>query len=99
MTWRSKPQRCGWCIDGRHANCVVIVETGLTRSRELKKQFSVSIWRCKCWECDYCNDTKCLDCQRTGVVVVENRCPDRKACQRARERTRKARQRVEEKAS
>lgn len=91
-----KPARCGWCIEGRHADCVVIVETG-GRPRDGKKPVSLQIWRCQCWECDYCNDTKCLSCQRTGVSVVDNRCPDPDDCRRAQDRAGKKRKREEEK--
>lgn len=75
-------QRCGWCIDGRHDHCVVVVEMGVKQTNStLKYAFAMPksktvapyFWRCGCG-CERSFDTKCVKCQRVGVDVKENRC-------------------------
>jgi hypothetical protein len=77
-----KPSRCGWCIDGRHDHCIVLVEMGVKQMNGTKKYqhampkskfITPYFWRCGC-ECERSLAAKCVDCQRVGVEVVGNRC-------------------------
>jgi hypothetical protein len=79
----TRPVRCGWCITGDHDNCLVIMIMGETRSRNDKKATGPYPWRCPCG-CLRSVNTKCLNCQRVGVEVTENRCTDERACKRWR---------------
>ncbi len=71
--------RCGWCITGAHGHCLVVLEM------EVKKM-PPYFWYCECWVEDCPNDrdrtgtVKCVDCQRKGVGIVNNRCLDPADC-------------------
>jgi hypothetical protein len=70
--------RCGWCIGDDHANCVVVVELGRSKSGKLP----ITYWRCSCSEGKHPR-TKCLDCNRRNVEVGQNwRCKDQLGCAR-----------------
>ena len=79
--------RCGWCIGGDHANCVVVVEMGESDKgkksgpRVGRTQGGKYLWHCAC----LCSKlTVCLDCHRRGVEVRDYRCKDREDCERFR---------------
>jgi hypothetical protein len=75
----TRPIRCGWCITGRHADCVVVVETGVP-VRKVKHIIRVpKFWHCQCPEQGH-PATRCVDCQRPGVDTYQYRCRDRKDC-------------------
>lgn len=80
--------RCGWCLDGNHALCVVAV----AMSEGL-------IWRCSC-QAEGHPSSRCVICGRRDVPVdVRSRCVDRVDCaahRAARPRLRRHGEAVEE---
>lgn len=83
-TWFGK-QRCGWCITNDHENCIVLVamgqdsKKGRPRDRHGLRATSQPPWRCGCW-CEYAEQSKCVMCGRTGVLVENGRCVDAGGC-------------------
>lgn len=65
---RYRPIRCGWCIDGNHDLCAVLIEISPGKR-----------WSCPC-DCA-ASKTRCIDCGRRGVEVTKaSRCVDAEGC-------------------
>lgn len=69
---KSRKVRCGFCADGKHANCCVAIRWGKHGER---------IWRCSCTCETATTGTRCLDCGRKGREVTDRSvCVDQDEC-------------------
>lgn len=72
-TPKNRVIRCGFCIDGRHQLCCVVLRQGSAKTGH-------TLWRCGC-SCDTAKGTRCLNCGRRGVEVVPgSTCLDAEEC-------------------
>ena len=81
--------RCGWCLNGQHESCSVVIDLNNYESPNPR------LWHCSC-NCNTTGEytperprTRCLTCGRRGVETgVHSRCVNTVECQKAVENRR-----------